>query len=73
VIAVARDITERKKVEQTLAKLNKDLESTNVELTRTNKELQEFAYVTAHDLKTPLRGIGTLAQWISTDYADKFD
>ena len=73
VIAVARDITERKEAEQTLAKLNKDLESTNVELTRTNKELQEFAYITAHDLKTPLRGIGTLAQWISTDYADKFD
>jgi light-regulated signal transduction histidine kinase (bacteriophytochrome) len=40
---------------------------------RTNKELQEFAYITAHDLKTPLRGIGTLAEWLSTDYADKFD
>ena len=27
----------------------------------------------AHDLKAPLRGIGTLADWIASDYADKFD
>ncbi|MGB2863168.1 MAG: PAS domain S-box protein [Sedimentisphaerales bacterium] len=68
-----RDITERRLAEQELEKLNKDLESAVWELRRANKELQEFAYITAHDLKTPLRGIGTLADWISTDYADKFD
>jgi PAS domain S-box-containing protein len=73
VLAVVRDITERKRAEEELEKLNRELESANAELTRTNKELQEFAYITAHDLKTPLRGIGTLAHWISTDYADKFD
>lgn len=67
------DITERKQAEQELEKLNKDLESAVWELRRANKELQEFAYITAHDLKTPLRGIGTLADWLSTDYADKFD
>jgi len=64
---------ERKKAEEVLEKLNTDLESTVSELKRTNKELQEFAYITAHDLKTPLRGIGTLTEWLSTDYADKFD
>jgi len=68
-----RDISERKKADVVLEKLNTDLESTVRELMRTNKELQEFAYITAHDLKTPLRGIGTLAEWLSTDYADKFD
>ena len=67
------EITDRKNAEQALALLNKDLESTISELKRTNKELQEFAYITAHDLKTPLRGIGTLADWLSTDYTDKFD
>jgi len=67
------EITERKNAEQALALLNKDLESTISKLQRTNRELQEFAYITAHDLKTPLRGIGTLADWLSTDYADKFD
>ncbi|MFC1793429.1 PAS domain S-box protein [Planctomycetota bacterium] len=67
------DITDRRQAEQELEKLNKDLESAVWELRRANKELQEFAYITAHDLKTPLRGIGTLADWLSTDYADKFD
>lgn len=56
-----------------LARANKGLESAVWELRRVNKELKEFAYVTAHDLKTPLRGIGTLANWISKDYAEKFD
>lgn len=63
----------RRRAEEALEKVNKDLESAVQELGRTNKELQEFAYITAHDLKTPLRGIGTLTDWISTDYADKFD
>ncbi len=67
------EITDRKNAEQALLLLNKDLEATINELQRANKELQEFAYITAHDLKTPLRGIGTLANWLSTDYADKFD
>jgi PAS domain S-box-containing protein len=67
------EITDRRNAEQALVLLNKDLESTISELKRTNKELQEFAYITAHDLKTPIRGIGTLADWLSTDYSDKFD
>lgn len=68
-----RDITERRQTEQELEKLNKDLEAAVFELRRANKELREFAYITAHDLKTPLRGIGTLANWISKDYAEMFD
>jgi PAS domain S-box-containing protein len=72
-IEYSLDITENKKNEKALEQLNKELESTIHELKRTNKELQEFTYITAHDLKTPLRGIGTLADWLLTDYADKFD
>jgi len=67
------DLTERKEAEKAMEKLNRNLESTIRKLERTNKELQEFTYVAAHDLKTPLRAIGVLAHWISTDYADKFD
>jgi PAS domain S-box-containing protein len=72
-IGACVDITERKEAEEVLEKLNRDLESSVRELIRANGELQEFAYIAAHDLKTPLRGIGTLADWLEMDYADKFD
>ena len=61
-----RDISERKKAEQNRIQL---LEK----LAKTNQELNDFVYVASHDLKTPLRGIATLANWISTDFADKLD
>jgi len=57
---------ERKLAEQRQAQLLEQLE-------RSNRELSDFAYVVSHDLKAPLRGIATLADWISTDYADKLD
>lgn len=65
------EIRERKKAEKGLEGLNGDLEASVRELIRSNLELQEFSYIAAHDLKTPLRGIATLAEWISTDYVDK--
>jgi signal transduction histidine kinase len=36
-------------------------------LERSNKELDQFAYITSHDLKAPLRGIASLAEWIEED------
>jgi light-regulated signal transduction histidine kinase (bacteriophytochrome) len=64
IIAVARDITERKQAEDRQAKLLAKLESAN-------QELKDFAHVVSHDLKAPLRGIKTLADWLSNDYAEK--
>jgi len=60
------DITERKNAEQVREQLLTEVE-------QVNQELKSFAYIVSHDLKAPLRGIKTLADWISTDYADKLD
>lgn len=56
-----------------LEQLNMELKATVSKLTTANKELSDFAHVAAHDLKAPLRAIGSLAGIISEDYADKLD
>jgi hypothetical protein len=43
------------------------------EVKESNQELKNFAYIVSHDLKTPLRGIVTLANWVLTDYNEKLD
>jgi len=60
------DITETHNAEGKREQLVGELESVN-------RELRDFAYIISHDLKAPLRGIATLAEWISSDYSDKFD
>jgi signal transduction histidine kinase len=67
------EIAERKKAEQRQAQLIQELERTNQEVEKVNQELKDFAYVVSHDLKTPLRGIKTIVEWITTDYTDKLD
>jgi two-component system sensor kinase FixL len=67
------DITEQKKAELAMEKLNKDLEKTIGELSRSNRQLQDFVHIAAHDLKTPVRGIGTLADWLISDYGNTLD
>ena len=39
-------------------------------LVRSNQNLEQFAYATAHDLRSPLRSIDVLAGWIEEDAAD---
>jgi len=64
VIAVARDITERKKIQLSQDELLKKVDNIN-------KELKDFVSIVSHDLKAPLRGIKTLANWILSDCSDK--
>jgi len=59
-------LQERKQAEKRQAQLLAQLE-------KTNRELNDLVYIMSHDLKTPLRGINMLANWILTDYAGKFD
>jgi signal transduction histidine kinase len=47
--------------------LNQVLAHTNVMLGDRNRELDQFAYVSSHDLKAPLRAIANLSEWIEED------
>ncbi|MDY7228258.1 sensor histidine kinase [Hyalangium rubrum] len=60
VATVILDISYRKRAEAERDRLIAALE-------RSNRELDQFAYVASHDLKAPLRGITNLAQWIGDD------
>lgn len=52
------------------ARLFTDAQGLIAQLDRSNKELDQFAYVASHDLKAPLRGISSLSQWIEEDLGD---
>ncbi|MCB1772584.1 MAG: PAS domain S-box protein [Gammaproteobacteria bacterium] len=56
VVTTINDITDRKYAEQALRQANADLD--------------EFTYVASHDLKSPVRGIGSLLEWIEEDLGD---
>ncbi len=47
------------------------LEQSNEELLRSNKDLEEFAYAASHDMKEPLRTVGTFTNLLNKKYHDK--
>lgn len=74
---IHRNITDRKRAEEHIQQLNAELEERvrqrTTELEAVNRDLQDFIRLSTHDLKTPLRGIGQLAYWLSDDYANCLD
>ncbi|PWG06782.1 sensor histidine kinase [Polaribacter aquimarinus] len=63
---VARNVTHIKALE-------KQKEIILKELKNSNKELQEYAHIVSHDLKSPLRSISALVSWIKSDNEGKLD
>jgi len=58
--AIQEDITERKKLERQREELMQSLE-------KSNKELEDYAQIVSHDLKSPLRSINSLMAWIKEE------
>jgi PAS domain S-box-containing protein len=66
VLSVGTDITQRKQIEKERKELIKELE-------RSNYELQQFAYITSHDLQEPLRTITSFTQLLERRYKGQLD
>ncbi|MFY9233702.1 MAG: ATP-binding protein [Fimbriimonadaceae bacterium] len=70
ILAVARDITERREMDETL---HKTVAQRTQDLLDTNEKLQGFIYSLAHDFRQHIRGISTNASIILHDSADTTD
>jgi PAS domain S-box-containing protein len=76
-LAYIKDITERRLAEETINRINAELEQRisqrTAELRLKTRELETFAYSVAHDLKAPLRGIEGYSSLLLEDHLDKLD
>ncbi|MFK7827281.1 MAG: ATP-binding protein [Oligoflexales bacterium] len=69
--AILRDISDKIRNIDHQKALNSRLEDTIKELERSNSDLDDFAYIASHDLRSPLRGIDNLSRWVLEDQDNK--
>ena len=67
VLLLAQDITDQVAAEEDRRR-SRELEQRNIEIDRSNKELEDFAYAASHDLQEPLRKIATLGDGLQKKF-----
>lgn len=73
VVGAIQDITHRKEYEESLEHLNDELRASLSELERSNRDLEQFAYVASHDLQEPLRMVTSFLTQLDRKYHDVLD
>jgi PAS domain S-box-containing protein len=71
-VGIGRDITQQKQSEDALRRSDEKLRQFAAQLERSNRELQDFAYVASHDLQEPLRKVVVFGERLKDKNADKF-
>jgi len=70
-VVFLRDVTERKRAEGAMKRLNHELEKVVEKLGRANSELKDFVYIASHDLREPMRKISSFGELLSASLKDK--
>ncbi|MGZ5243752.1 MAG: ATP-binding protein [Bacteroidia bacterium] len=76
-IGTSVDIDDQKKwseeLETTVSDRTKDLLTANLELSRSNQDLEQYAYIASHDLKEPIRMVSNFTSLLARKYQDTLD
>jgi len=68
-----KQIEERLRAEEGMARVTSNLVDSVQELETANQEIRQITYAAAHDLKTPLRGMAMISQWLLEDHGHLLD
>ncbi|HBA85009.1 MAG TPA: hypothetical protein DCZ95_13020 [Verrucomicrobia bacterium] len=76
VVALYNDVSDRKRAEDEVTRLHRELErrvsERTAQLETANRELEAFSYTISHDLRAPLRGINGFARILQEEYETTF-